>query len=431
MSELTRGRFILRAALAAILMVLAGAVIFNIQGDRQRTEAQRAFKAKLGGYLGARPRVVDERNAAVPLVAGAQALILSIEDKTALGQMTLKPASGWTAGERAFLRSVLETNRPGLELLYRSGGMRESDFGLDPLAARQDPAEFASRMPLLKLLWAQRLLWLDANQAWIAYDRTRFAAASAAMASLASALERESPLIAGLIGVASEKIFHSAAAAALTSPACDLETVALLSKDLPSEDLIGSWRRAIAGESRVLPAEDLARSQRELGDLQWYSRALAGIHELILGRRDQALRLRALIVLADSLDVPYGSSPDWPGARAAEVQQRCGFPLMPGMRNLFNAAGRYQSGLAGRQLIHTALWVREQGLQTGAYPASLVGSPEGTRPDAFSGSPLVYEVHPDGSATLAIKNGDKLWNRLVQNIRSSLPFTLRLPPPSR
>lgn len=430
MSELTRGRFILRAVLTAMLVVLAGAVIYNLLGDRQRAEAERAFKARLGAYLGARPRVADERNAAVPLIAGAQALIISAKDKSALGGMTQKPASGWTAGEREYLRSVLEINGPGLELLYRSGGMRESDFGLDPSAGSQNLDDFKSRMPLLKLLWAQRLLWLDANEAWIANDRTRFAAATAAMASLASALERETPLmITGLIGVASEKIFHSAAGMALASTACDLETVTLLSSDLPSEDLTGSWRRVIAGEG--LPWANLVSEWEKPKTLSWYTRAYDGVRGMIVGSRIEAQRFQMLVVLAGSLEVPYGSSPDWAAARTAEVKQRSGPYLGTLMPNLLNAAGRYQTALAGRQLVRTALWVREQGLRTGAYPTSLAGSSDGAGSDAFSGSPLVYEVHVDGSATLGIKNGDDLWKRLQQNIKSSLPFTLRLPPPSR
>lgn len=429
MSELSRGRFILRSVLVAILVVLAGGVVSNHLGNRQRAKAESEFRAKLGAYLGARPRVVDERNAAVPLVAGAQALIIANQDKSVLGEMTLKQAGGWTLEEREYLRRVLETNRPGLELLVRSGGMRESDFGLDPSAGSQNLDDFKSRMPLLKLLWAQRLLWLDANDAWIANDRTRFAKATAAMASLASALEHGSPLITGLIGVASEKVLHSAAATALTSPACDLETVALLGKELPSEDLTESWRRVIAGEG--LPWANLVSEWEKPKTLSWYTRAYDGVRGMIVGSRIEAHRFQMLVVLAGSLEVPYGSSPDWAAARAAEVKQRSGPYLGTLMPNLFNAAGRFQTAQAGRQLIRTALWVREQSLRTGSYPASLAGSPDGTKPDAFSGSPLVYRVMPDGSATLAIKNGDVLWNRLVENIKSSLPFTLRLPPPSR
>ncbi len=87
-----------------------------------------------------------------------------------------------------------------------------------------------------------------------------------------------------------------------------------------------------------------------------------------------------------------------------------------------------QATLALRQMTALGLEVRRAGLERGAYPTDLSAFPGAKIPDPFSGKPIAYTLHPDGSATLAVPDADSLYQKLTEGKRAAIGFTWTLPP---
>jgi hypothetical protein len=87
---------------------------------------------------------------------------------------------------------------------------------------------------------------IEAGTAWLEGDRSRVAAALAAMTTLASSLEREAPFLAGLSGVAAEQALLAVSERILSRDECDAMAVELLRRSRSQVDLRQAWRRVIA-----------------------------------------------------------------------------------------------------------------------------------------------------------------------------------------
>jgi hypothetical protein len=402
------------AILVAVLALAVLAAQVLARSQRRSTEAEFARTvAPLSAASYASLLVPDERNAALQLRKGALGLRVGESERAAVGAITTTPEVEWGPSERKLVRRTLAANADPIAALYRSGGLVDSGFGLlDPARERED---LRAELPVQLLLWAQRLLLLDAEEAWGMGDRPRFAAAVAAMSSLATALQREAPLLACMAGVAAEKMLLSEVARTLGRPDCDLAAIALLTDRLPRQDLSRGWRRTVANEAM----------QAQLTDDAAVAGASLGWLERIADDRARRRRLNLFAAVAAAIEIPVGSTDSWRAERDAEVGRWSATPPP----NLIEGVVRLQSTLAVRQLAHAALWARAEGLRAGVAPESLAACPGAGLPDPFSGRPLSYRRNADGSATLAVERGDDLWRLSLVRTPAAAPFTWRLPPP--
>lgn len=408
----------------ALVVVLAGLLALRIYGNRRLAAAEREFVANVGPMGGnpyASPSVPDEANAAIYLRAGAEAVVLPGGDKALAAEFTSLDRTGWNAQQVTEIRRILAANAPALELLHRAAGMTRSSFGLvDPASVDED---LKTKLPLLKLLWAQRLLWLDAHLALRDGDMARLADDARAMSVMAAALERESPLIAELVGIAAEKILLGTVADAAASPHLEAATVAGLSEALLDLDLRAAWRRSLAFEFKLPGASQVVR--RELERKGGIVRSAIYLAAPSYFDAPSVAWMAHLLV---AVDVPYGTRL----APLAQQRPRSVFsPLAIRTPNLIQAVGRNQVILSERRLARLALALRRQALQTGTYPDSLAAFLEAGALDPFTGERLTYTLRPDGSAQLSVLGGVKLWERMQKNVGFAGPFTWELPAPAK
>ena len=408
----------------ALVVVLAGLLALRIYGNRRLTAAEREFMANVGPMAGppdGSASVPDEENAAIYLRAGAEAVVLPGGDKAAAAELTVGDPTRWNAQQVTEVRRILTANAPALELLHRAAGMTKSSFGLvDPANVVED---LKTKLPLLKLLWAQRLLWLDAHLALRDGDMVRLADDARAMSVMAAALERETPLIAELVGIAAEKILLGTVADAVANPHLDEAAVSNLSRVLLDVDLRAAWRRSLAFESKVPGGlQAFEGGSKTRGDL------IRRVVYLAAPSYWDAPYVEWMARLAEAVDVPYASRL----SSLTEQRPRSGLsPLAASIANLTQAAGRNQVILSERRLARLALALRRQALQTGAYPGSLAAFPEAGAADPFTGERLTFTLRPDGAARLSVPSGVELWDRMQKRVGFPGPFTWELPPPGK
>jgi hypothetical protein len=405
-----------------LVVALAGLLALRIYGNRRLAAAEREFRANLGPMAGnsyASPTVPDEENAAIYLRAGAQAVVLPGGDKALAAELTTLVFKRWNPQQVSEISRILAGNAPALELLHRAAGMTRSSFGLtDPANVDED---LKDKLPLLKLLWAQRLLWLDAHLALRDGDTVRLLDDARAMSEMAAALERETPLIAELVGIAAEKILLSTVADAVASPHLDGTAVSGLSNVLLDLDLRAAWRRSLAFEFKLPGVSQVVR-----GELERKRNIVRSTIYLAAPSYFDAPSVAWMARLLVAVDVPYGTRLL---ALAQQRPQSVFSPLAIRTPNLVQAGGRNQVILSERRLARVALALRRQGLATGAYPDSLDAFPEASAPDPFTGEHIVYTHRRDGSAELSVPGGVKLWERMQKNVGFAGPFTWELPAP--
>ncbi len=422
MSTVVRGT--VRVVGVALVIALAGLLALRIYGDRRLAAAEREFRENAGPTAGnpyALPTVPDEENAAIYLRAGAEAVVLPGGDKAMAAEFTSVDRTGWNSQQVAEIRRILAANAPALELLHRAAGMTRSSFGLaDPASVDED---LKTKLPLLKLLWGQRLLWLDAHLALRDGDMVRLLDDARAMSVMAAALEREAPVISELVGIAAEKILLGTVADAAASPHLDAATVSGLSQALLDLDLRAAWRRSLAfGFKLPGGAEVLRRGSERQGNL------IRRVGYLAAPAFWDAPYVESMARLLKAVDVPYGTSL----SSLTDQRPRSGLgALAASTASLTQAAGRNQVILSERRLARLALAVRRQALATGVYPDSLDAFPEAAAPDPFTAEHIAYTHRRDGSAQLSVPGGVKLWERMQRNVGFAGPFNWELPAPGK
>jgi hypothetical protein len=424
-------RWTVRAVGVAVVVALAALLALRIYGGRRLAAAERAFAAKVGPTAGnpyASPPVPDDANAAIYLRAGAEALLLPREHAK-VGDLTLAPAAAWTPEQWEFLRGLLARNRPALELLHRAAGMTESSFGL------RDPAneaeELKTRLPLLKLLWAQRVLFLDARVAERDGEPERFLLDAGSMATMAAALDRESPMIAMLIGQAAEKLFLATVSEVAAQSEVPAQTLRKLQGMLLTNDLRAHWRRSLLADAYGI--------DRRVASGRTEPNGQGGAWTLLKGRALElcchdiftAQQRELYADLVGIVDQPLGSGPRWADRGKAKPTSPFGVFEAVMFPALARAGGRVQSTMSLRNLADVALKVRIEGLRTGGYPPTLAAHPEAMRPDPFAAKPLSYTLRPDGSAVIAVPNFVLLWKRVSDAGPGSQPFSWELPVPAK
>lgn len=408
----------------ALVVALAGLLALRIYGNRRLAAAEREFRGNVGPMAGnayASATVPDEENAAIYLRAGAEAVILPGGERALAAELTTLVFKRWDPQQVSEITRILAGNAPALELLHRAAGKTKSSFGLlDPANVDED---LKTKLPLLKLLWAQRLLWLDAHLALRDGDTARLLDDARAMSVMAAALERESPLISELVGIAAEKILLATVADAVASPHLDEAAASDLSRALLDVDLRAAWRRSLAFEVRVPGGRQASEgSSKARGNL------IRRVGYLVAPSFWDAPYVEWMARLLKAVELPYASSL----SALTEQRPRSAFsPLAGSFSNLTQAAGRNQVILSERRLARLALALRRQALATGVYPDSLDAFPEASALDPFTAEHILYTHRRDGSAQLSVPGGVKLWERMQKNVGFAGPFTWELPPPGK
>ena len=398
---------VVRSAGISLTVVLAALLVVRANGYSQQISLQSEFAEKLGPLdpaAYASPVVPDEQNAAIWLRAGAAALVLSKEDKDIVADLGFIGLGEWSAEQQQELHRILVRNAPALEVVHRAGGMKQSSYGLTGTEQ-----EFKPNLPLLDLLWIQRLLDLEARQALKNSDgQDLFWQSAGAMAAIAASLEREAPLISQLVGIAAEKIFLEVVREAIDTGALDKSALVRLDGMLLDVDLRAAWRRSLASEG--------AGGWTPESNRKWLQGAgLTG-----------DTRLRLILDVAGTIDRPFG-------AFGKGLPEAVSDPKTAGdLRATFaRAAGRYQTVMTVRRLARLSLGLRRQAQETGTYPDSLAGVPPASRSDPFTGTTLEYERRTDGSARLTAPGASALADALYKPVKNFSRFTWELPAPGK
>jgi len=409
-------RLMVRLVAAALIAALATLLALRIYGSVRLASAEKEFAARVGSREAspsAPVRFLDEENAAVILRAGAEAMILPGNDKPQVGEMTMTRPDSWSESQRADLRRILGNNGPALELLHRAAGMTGSNFGA--LAWDQKTHELTAP-PLLKLMTAQRLLLVDARMALLEHNPARLLGDAASMVTMAAGLERETPTVELLVGIACEKMLLAAVRDAVADPSTDRKTLSKLQGMVVDTDLRAGWRRSnLAAQAEIsqhvaaVISDPLTARQESVG---LYARFM----EFASGKIFQAQQLEIRADLIAAVDEPLGLDPSW--SRRGTHQPRTVFDMFDVFESVMfgqsakSSIGRVQCTLSLRGLARIAVALRLQGSETGTYPENLASFPRAMQPDPFVGKPLAYDRRPDGSARISVPDFEALWKRI-------------------
>jgi hypothetical protein len=428
-------RCTVRVVGVALVVALAALLGLRVYGNQRLAAAEKEFAKRVGpreAGTSAPVRFFDDENAAVFLGAGAEAMILPGNDRPLVSEMSMAPAGSWSESQRADLRRILANNGPALELLHRAAGMTRSGFGA---VAWDKKTQELTTPPVLKLITAQRLLLVDAREALLENDPARLLADAASMETMAAGLERETPMVELLVGMACEKMFLNAVGEAVSGPSTDRETLTKLKGMLVDTDLRAAWRRSklaqqaeISKHVAAVISDPPTARQEKVG---LYARFM----EFAVGKIFQAQQLELTADLIAAVDQPLGLDPSW--SRRGLHQPRTIFGVFEVFESVMfgqsakSSVGRVQSTLSLRELARIALAVRLQGLATGSYPEALASLAGPMQPDPFAGKPLTYERRADGSARISVPGFEALWKRITDASASSQPYLWELPAPAR
>jgi hypothetical protein len=426
-------RWTVRLMATVLVVALAALPALRIYGSRRFGAAEREFARRIGtaeATASVPANVPNGENAALFLRAGAEAMNLPGDDKPQVGEMSMAPAESWSEAQRANVRRILANNGPALEPLHRAAAMTRSNFGA---IAWDKKTHELKAPPVLKLMTAQRLLLVDARMALLEHDSARLLADAASMATMAAGLERETPTVDLLMGIACEKMLLAAVSDAVADPSTDRETLTKLQGMVVDTDLRAGWRRsnlwqqtAIQGHVAAVMSDPVtARAPK----VSLWGRFL----EFVFGKIFQAQQLEIRADLIAAVDQPLGLDPSW--SRRGAHQPRTVFEMFDVFESVMfgqsakSSIGRIQSTVSLRELARIALAVRLQGLATESYPETLASLRGGTNADPFAGKPLTYERRPDGSARISVPDFEVLWKRISDARPSAQPFTWELPAP--
>ncbi len=397
------------AAVCGLALLLA----VRLQASSADVKLENEFCQKVGPLdpaAYASPAVPDAENAAIWLRAAAAALTLSKADKDLVGDLSWLVADRWSVDQQTAIERVFSRNAPAFALVEKACTMPRSSFLLSEVRVKPD-------VPLLDLLWLARTIDERARLAIRQGDLPIFRSGVIELACIGASLERESPLIVPLVGVAAERIMFDAILAGVQSSATGQAALQGLDAAIPNVDLAAAWKRSLgylgAGvQSGAIDLHDMfdAGSTKVAMSVPSPEEYL----KIVLGVEGLAARPMGLdLVLVDRLE------------RSKQIESG-----RPAADTLTASLVRYQSILSLRRLARLAIAVRLEGLKGGHYPASLSAWPEASVPDPFTGGPLRFERHADGSCLIAVPGAENLFNRMNQ-LKTFVPFTWVLPSPGK
>jgi hypothetical protein len=403
------------------VVVLGAGLAARLWGQHRLRQAKESAREAFAGLSldNCRAAIYASGDDAAPLLrAGAAAWSISEKDISFLGHLSARPSSSWSQEEEGRARSLLAGQTTALELFHRAV---EGPFAVSPVVTSTDTPGVDPI--LLTLMRSARLLAVHAQLAASTGDTPVALASLTALATLATSLQNSDGTLPLLVGSAAEKLLHRALQRFIEDPATDITTYQHLAAIIPDSDIKVRWRCALlrdraVSEARVAREVEASGGGRTSSILQRLS-PFAPLMEAQLVALDARL--------ARAIDEPYGHKPDW-----STQPSRWRDGVVPAIvaPNLIGAAARSQHLLASRQLVRTAIALRQLGLARGSYPPALDAVPGADLPDPFTGERLHYALDDHGGAILSSPGTEQLLGEIVATDRVGLPSPTRfhLPP---
>ncbi len=414
---MNRNRVLLLTRIGGVAAVIALAVLLGVRVHARSAEQslESAFREQVGpldpaAYASA--IVPDGENAAIWLRSAAAALTLPKADKDLVGTLSwIRNSETWSPEQRTAFDHLVSRNAPALDLVEKAAARPRSSYLLSGLEA----AKIDTPIPLLDLIWLGRLINERAHVAIAAQDWATYRLSVGELACVGASLERESPLIAQLVGVACERMMAEAILGGVHAPLADRPALDRLDILIPDVDLASAWKHALGSLGA-----DVYSGSVDLHDL--FDAASTKVVMSVPTREEY---LRMVLGIARLAARPMGLD-DALAARLEKSKQiEKGRP--PG-DYLATSIVRYQSILSLRRLARLAIALRLQALEAGGYPDSLAAWPEAAAPDPFTGGALAYERRADGSAVVSVPGAENLFNR-INELKSWITYTWELPAP--
>lgn len=410
-------RWVLRAVLILGVVLLGAGLAVRLWGQHRLRQAQEAARQTFAGLSVDNCRAIlhaGGEDAAPLLRAGAAAWSISEEDLSFLGGLSTRSSSSWGEEEEGRARSILAAQTTALELFHRAAV--GPGAVLPVLTSTDTPGVDAT---LLNLMRSARLLAVHAQLAASSGETPVALASLTALATLATSLQHSEGTLPLLVGSAAEKLLHRALQRFIEDPATAITTYQHLAALIPDSDIKLRWRCALLSDRR----ESEARVAREV-EASGGGRPSSVLQRLSPFAPLMEAQLVALDVkLAKAIDEPFGHRPDW-----STQPSRWRDGVVPAIvaPNLINAAARTQHLLASRQLVRTAIALRQLGLASGSYPPALDAVPGADLPDPFTGERLLYTLDDQGGALLSSPRMEPLLGEIGLSGRVGAPFPTSL-----
>jgi len=396
--------FRILGVVTAVVLALLLAIRVQARMTRQQLEEQTG---PLTPDAYASATVADEHNAVIWWRAAAAALALDKAGTRLVGDLSMLPVADWTPEQREGLERVVTQAAPALALAERAATLQGSSWDLSGEQATGPRPD----IPMQQLLWLARLVNVRARLAVDTGDWAAFRLSVAELGGLAASLERETPLISVLVGLAVERMAADAVLTAVRSPTTPREALEDLSTALPPVDLTSAWRRSMGALA----------TGAERGTLR-FADVFGDVVASVTGRDEQ---IDVILEALRRARRPLASDT----ALIDEIASRKDAEHDVAMADMLaEALLRLQSIQSLRRLERLAVDLRIEGLATGRYPETLAGRPEASEADPFTGGTMDYELHPDGSATVEVPGAEEAYNR-ASALRTFVPYTWELPVP--
>jgi len=392
------------AVVVAILMVLLLAAMLAIRwwGQARLKQATTAFEQEIGSLDPSRfllPELPDDENAAVWLLAGAQAVVIPSDASSAWKEGLSVPLESWTPELREAVVELVESNQPGIELLARALPLERSNFGI-----RYDEGMDAEIPQVLELWRAGRLVRLDARTALGNGQIDRLDSDIAILDQLASSLGQESQLITALITVSLDRLLVETVSDVVHSSLTEPTLLRDLHNRLEERDRVELLRRAFASEAALAAttsADQLVTDNTGL---------VSSVSYRLWEPWAIATLLEGHTELAGSLDAPLVAIRDHYYSEQGLPAWNMFGMLLP---HLLDAVGKVKAYETSRWFALESLKLRLGCLEHGRYPSMAeTGLAELNLTEPFAGGPIVIEPMPDGGIVLAAPQALDLWSEL-------------------
>jgi hypothetical protein len=396
----------LRILGVAVALVLALLLALRVQARVTRQDLENEIgPVTPDAYASA--TVPDAENSAIWWRAAAAALDLDEDQTTLVGDLSKLRVGDWTPEQSEGLERVVAQAAPALTLAERAAALRASSWGLSGAQATSPKPD----IPILKLLWLARVLNVRARLAVATGDWAVFRLCVTELGGISASLERETPLISLLVGLAVDRMAADVVLTAVQAPSTQREALDGLAARLPDVDLIPAWKRSLGGMATGFKTGSLS-----------FNDVFGDVVATVTGRDEpldivlEAVRLANEPVGSDAMLIEGLES------RKADTQNIS----MADM--LAVSLLRTQSILSLRRLERLAISVRLEGLSTGRYPETLARWPQASTPDPFTGGTIRFERRADGSAVLEVPGAELAYNR-ASVLGTFVPYTWELPAP--
>ncbi len=405
-------------AAAAVVLALVVLTVSRVAGPRATGTAEAAASAR--APVMARfeePAIPDQDNAARWLEAGAAAIVWSEADSDAVGAASTTPFTGWGPELEGEVRAALHRHAGALATLHQAVGAPAAGFGL-----RYSEGMDLEPPELLPLLRAARLLVVEARMAFADGDEGQGVLALATLHRTATALEQERTLITALVGIAVDRMLQVVAAEAVSA-------------DRPwasQEPFLAQVETITAGFGTRRMLERVTEAWSTLfcfylgSDARSFTLASGESVDFASGCGCADIEGAAFRVM-DLVDRPYGTATTAFDDLATDTA--CGEGTLGDLEGFSKAVARAQAVDAQRQLVEALVALRRLGRESGAYPSERPDIEPLTRPDPFTGRPLIYVFNADGTVTLDLDGAGELLEPITVSRMREIVAPVTLPAP--